>query len=60
MAKTQFNEEQLKLAFKDAILSYNKEFLVNRTSQEKLVMNKLLLDFVGTVLKNLNIDYLKG
>lgn len=58
MIKRNFSEQQLKLAFREAILDFNKNYLESRTAEDKLVMNRLILDFVGKVLNNLSIDYL--
>lgn len=52
-------EDQLKKALKDAIITYNKQLLVSRTDEDKLIINKLLLNFVSNVLYNLGIDYKK-
>lgn len=52
-------EDQLKKALKDAIITYNKQLLESRTDEDKLIINKLLLNFVGNILYNLGIDYKK-
>lgn len=52
-------EDQLKKALKDAIITYNKQLLASRTDEDKLIINKLLLNFVSNVLYNLGIDYKK-
>ena len=52
-------EDQLKKALKDAIITYNKQLLASRTDEDKLIINKLLLNFVSNILYNLGIDYKK-
>lgn len=54
-----FTEEQLKQAFKKSVLKFNQELVSNKTDLDKILFNKLILNFVGDVLNNLKISYKK-
>ena len=56
MNKT-ITEEQLKKAFKDAIITYNKQVIATKSDVDKITLNKLILNFVGNVLDNLGLEY---
>lgn len=58
--KTNFTEEELKIALNKAITKLYTEKLIYKSDSEKIILQKLILGLVGDVITNLGFDYKDG
>ena len=54
-----FTENDIRNALKESIIEFNKDVLHGRSDTERIMINKLLLDFVGRMLGKLNLFIMK-